>query len=249
VDIRQRKFATRGLRDLMQYLLANKGEDELATNVLSGALEVVATDTPKLKSGLLWQQAYKEWERRNYNLEKSRPGSHRWGARWLSDEEFKELTAKQEAVKDQMVLQQQVVRTAAEKFDTLFSKIQSARQMQTTYERYRQSMYTTLRSNVTNSTSVWDLYYAQIESAKLHDAAVEVGKAAEKLAPEARDAWQDLEKERLKLLNIAVQRPKPEWPTRFEPVDPTAPLPVSSRPIASTQSADSAAEPATQPAQ
>jgi hypothetical protein len=270
IDVHQRKFAARALRDLADYLKANKGEDELATNVLSGALEVVASDTPKLKKDYLWQTAYKEWDRRNYNLEKSRPGSHRWGARWLSDEEFKQIEAKQAEVKEKVEAQRLVVQSAAGKFDELTNQVANAQNQKSQYESLRQSLYSQVTQgaspmgtaavyggtngiagtigvpsnggmvgpNRTPTINASDLYLAQFEDARLRDAIAQQGQVIAKMNVEMRAAWDELVKQRLELSNIAAERPKPEWPTRFEPVDPSAPDPQPSTRPASSQPAE-----------
>jgi hypothetical protein len=275
VDVHQRQFAARALRELTEYLKVNKGEDELATDILSGALEVVASDTPKLKNDYLWQTAYKEWDRRNYNLEKGRPGSHHWGARWLTDEEFKQIEAKQAEVKEKVEAQRLVVQSAAAKFDELVNQQANAKNLQAQYQQLRQSLYSqvvqgatpmgtaspsvgtggpfgtvtvpgNVNLNVPNqfrTVNASDLYLAQFEDAKLRDAAMQQQRVVAKMNVEMREAWAELVKQRLELSNIAAQRPKPQWPTRFEPVDPTAPDPQPSTQPTAAAPADEAAAP------
>jgi hypothetical protein len=93
LDLLQKRFVVRSVRDLGDYLAKHRGEDEFATNVLGACLNAAAGD-PRIKSGSVWQTAFKEWDRRNYLLDHSRPGWRRWGTRWVSDEETKAREAK-----------------------------------------------------------------------------------------------------------------------------------------------------------
>src|SRR5207248_7611103 len=80
--------------DLTDYLTRNRAEDEPAMNVLGFALNVSATQDPNIKKSALWNQAFKEWDRRNYLLDHGRPGYRRWGTAWITDEAYKEIDSK-----------------------------------------------------------------------------------------------------------------------------------------------------------
>ena len=125
LDMTQRTFVMRAIRDLTTYLTKNRGEDELATNILGGALNLAATD-PKLKEGGLWQSAFKEWDRRNYVLDHSRPGFRRWGAQWVGDEELKQIRADQDHLKQLVMDQQDAVNRAAERTNALIDQYEAA---------------------------------------------------------------------------------------------------------------------------
>src|SRR5687768_14404736 len=99
VDVTNKRMAVRAVKELGEYLTKNRAEDELATNILAAALNIAAEDSA-VKKGKLWQDAYTEWERRNYVLDRSRPGYRRWGAQWMTEKEFEELKAKQKEYDD-----------------------------------------------------------------------------------------------------------------------------------------------------
>src|SRR5688500_11221261 len=63
----------RAPRQLTEYLALHSEEDELATNVLGSSLNIAADRLPGRNSAT-WQAAYREWERRQEELEKSHPG-------------------------------------------------------------------------------------------------------------------------------------------------------------------------------
>jgi hypothetical protein len=100
LDLNSRVFVMRGIKDLTLFLTAHPDEDELATNVLGSCLDIAA-EKRELMEGRLWQAGLAEWEKRSAALETSR-GKHRWGTRWISDEEFAQL---QEQIKssDEMI--------------------------------------------------------------------------------------------------------------------------------------------------
>jgi hypothetical protein len=103
------RLAVLTVRDLRDYLLAHQADDELATDILGSALHSAAMQGDRIKRGEVWQSAYREWARRNELLEQSRPGFHRWGPQWLSDEQFNELRGRQRELESQISAQQRVV--------------------------------------------------------------------------------------------------------------------------------------------
>src|SRR6266496_939354 len=95
LDLAQKRFVMRGMRDLSAYLIKHRDEDEPGMNILGALLNTAIVDQPTLKSGALWQSAFKEWDRRNYVLDHSRKGWRRWGTRWIDDDERKSIQMKQ----------------------------------------------------------------------------------------------------------------------------------------------------------
>ena len=87
LDLRLRLNVMRAVRELHAYLVDRPEPDEEAHNILGAALNVAAA-SPRVKNGAVWQAAFREWERRNDEMDASRPGFRRWGAQWLSEQEY-----------------------------------------------------------------------------------------------------------------------------------------------------------------
>ena len=132
LDVTQKSLVMRGLKELSAYLIMRPQEDEEATNILGGGLNVAASD-PSLMSGQLWQAAYKEWSRRNDLLDKSRPGYRRWGTLWVTDDEYAKIMASREELKQAVMDQQQKVNEAAARAQDLVQQQQVAIQNRDQY--------------------------------------------------------------------------------------------------------------------
>jgi hypothetical protein len=87
IDLTQRTFVMRAVRELSEYLRAHPEPDEQAHDVLGAALNIAA-DNPRWRQGPVWQSAYTEWARRDEQMTASRPGYRRWGPLWLTDAQF-----------------------------------------------------------------------------------------------------------------------------------------------------------------
>jgi hypothetical protein len=61
---------------------------------------------------------------------------------------------------------------------------------------------------------------AQIQSAEFQRDAWVAARTARQMGPEVVAAYNDLVASQQKLAQIRNQEPKPQWPNRFEPVDP-----------------------------
>jgi hypothetical protein len=92
VDVAMKTNAMRAVRELSDYLRARRDADVMATDIFGAALNLGANN-PKVKAGPLWQSAFKEWDRRNYELEHARPGYHRFGAKWIDEQDYLDLQA------------------------------------------------------------------------------------------------------------------------------------------------------------
>jgi hypothetical protein len=98
LDVTLKDNAMRAVRELGEYLKANRDIDVPATDILGSALNLGAR-TPRIKQGPLWQAMFREWDRRNFELEYARPGYHRFGGRWIDEQEYLDLQAKREDLK------------------------------------------------------------------------------------------------------------------------------------------------------
>ncbi len=59
LDLTQKRFVMRGMRDLSAYLIKHRDEDEPGMNILGALLNTAIVDQPTLKSGALWQSDLK----------------------------------------------------------------------------------------------------------------------------------------------------------------------------------------------
>ena len=207
VDLTDSRFVIRAVRDLGEYLVKHPEPDEQATNVLAAALNNAAGD-PKLKSNPIWQSAWKEWDRRNEQLDQSRPGFRRWGAQWLSDEEFAALRQRQKdqdaAVRQQAdVVQADLRRVGA---------VTQARSVQEFVEgsyflddAHTNSIYQTIPRDFMETQHEWiqNLRHYYEVNTTLNQA--------------QGQATRDFER----FQQLVAQRERPKWPTRFEPVSPS----------------------------
>src|SRR4051812_7345588 len=207
----------RAVKDLNAYLTKHRAEDEYATNLFGGALNVAAQD-PALKRADLWQTAFREWDRRNYLLDHSRPGWRRWGTRWVSDDEYKVIKAKQEELRQSVVDAQERVNRSSERAASLVEQYQNATKVRDAFA----SLASFLRSGSYNSQATWNLLAAgqttPMQTAAAHFA--EADASMRQLGPDAELACKEYERDFRALLVLMNKVIRPEWPTRFEPVDP-----------------------------
>jgi len=115
LDLGRPVFVMRALKDLLSYLAAHSEEDELATNVLGSCLDV-ASAKPELQQSELWKAGIAEWQKRDSALETAH-GQHRWGTKWLTDQEFADLKAKLEESNKVMEVQDGRVKEAYKQLD------------------------------------------------------------------------------------------------------------------------------------
>jgi hypothetical protein len=225
VDLSDKQFVMRALRDVTDYLVAHKQrEDEQATDILGVALNNSAGDAQRQR-GELWQSAFKEWDRRNELLDQSRPGLHHWGTQWLTDDQYAELRGRQREV-------EQAIRAQAKNVDAAERRAGAIAQTVGTMEFLeKESIFfppedvgaNPLRSMSPLARIPEPLsragpndprrYEADLEAAqnRVHDLEV---------AGNYRDARAELNWELGKLYDLMAQRERPKWPTEFAPLEP-----------------------------
>jgi hypothetical protein len=217
LDLGQKRLLMRGVKELGDYLIKNRAEDEYATNVLGGALNIAARD-PSLKKGALWQAAFTEWDRRNYVLDHSRPGYHRWGTKWLTEEENNDLKAKKQAREDAIAKQY-------ERITQLWSNFDAKRREYETLVRntpvYGFGPYQggNLVPGQNQQPIDPNLYQQQMANQRYQQLALE--QSADEVTQVANE---------YKAAIMAYNRMEntiiaPEWPTSFDPVDATENIP------------------------
>jgi hypothetical protein len=262
LDLSQRSTIVRGVRDLSDYLVKHRAEDEEATNVLGAALNVAAGNS-RVKAGAAWQAASKEWERRNYVLDHSRPGWRRWGTRWVSENETKSREAHADelkrAIADQAdyvdrltdeayslgIQQQNALDTASAYGGTrarvggdidyrqgIQRQIQEYRRGVEAYRRdaanYEKTSGKTLPRvdlpNVTDPIDPRGLIALQNRGNQLFIKELEAAASAREIGADLAAVYRRLAaaQSQMQQFQTQLQAIRPEWPERFEPVDPSA---------------------------
>lgn len=240
----------RAVRSLNEYLAKHPADDEVATNILAGALHRSAKET-RLKRGSVWQSAYAEWERRNASLEASRPGFHRWGVGWLDEEKYVALREDMRAAEQAIREQKARVEDAKRKLDA--SQLRRAegagfiivdddpfaptsivprnisQSEREEYDRLRANKATwplAMQKHSEITRRNWEYEQAQ-RNREAYKASARYARqraADEAFAREANaqiDAAMSNWVYEMSLLHAAVAlRPRPDWPERFEPVEP-----------------------------
>jgi hypothetical protein len=207
VDLGDPRFATRAARDLSEYLVAHPAPDELATNILAAALNNSASDA-KTKRGEAWQSAWKEWSRRNEELDKSRAGYRRWGAEWLSDEQYAARRRRQKDLEDQIAQQ-------AEAVDADLRRVGALAQAMSVREFIEDAgEFTVGQTNTVNPWLESGAYESEHESVQNLNHFYEVNAISNRAKAEAQG-------DMTRLQQLLMQRERPRWPKRFEPVEPS----------------------------
>jgi hypothetical protein len=216
LDMTQRINVMRGVKDLSEYLLRNKDADEYATDVLGSAMNVAA-ERPAWKKSAVWQAAYREWNKRNFELDHSRPGYHRWGTQWLDEDQFRDVQAKRDAWQRALRDQEDRVKAAAHRAQALADASQQAWGDAQMYENLRSNLeqiyvdprYAPMSRSIAGGQAVnarWEALAAK--------------GTANQLSRDAQGALAQISMEQVKLTELQRQEPRPDWPKRFEPVPP-----------------------------
>jgi hypothetical protein len=223
VDIKQRTYIMRALKDLTQYLTKHRDPDELATNILGGALNVAVAENPKLKSGELWQSAFREWDRRNYVLDHSRKGWRRWGMRWVTEAEYAKIQGEIQGLKQAVEDQREVANRAydrawsiSQQYTNAVNAVEKNRYLIQYLQWYNGSYKLPQRLNRDPSSP----NYGQFDTPQIVTDYTSAYLEAQRLGPEMEVAMRELNREAVKLRQLETKIIRPEWPTQFDPVDP-----------------------------
>ena len=185
--------------------------------MLGGALNIAARD-PALKQGPLWQTMFKEWDRRNYVLDQSRPGWRRWGTRWVSDDDYAKIKAQQEALRQSVYDAQDRVNQASIHANALITAYQNASNQYNAFG----SLLGYLQNYTGTPTNTWNqLTNGQgVANQAAVQAFIDADAALIHLGPEVAGAVQEYQNQVALLQKLETTVIRPEWPTQFEPVDP-----------------------------
>jgi hypothetical protein len=228
LDLVQKRLVMRGMKDLADYLAQHRGDDEEATNIL-GALLEMAAGKPGVKAGAMWQAAFREWDRRNFVLDHSRPGWRRWGVMWVSEEEQNMRDARREGLRQAIIEQADRIDRQAVYINSLIEQHQRVSRSRSTYG-YLQGYVQQVQSNPTlellrNGTS--GSGGGGVTDAPLRPE-LEDRLSVQQIEADIAAAVQDLQLEQSHYRDLEKQEEvfRPTWPTRFDPVDPDAPPPA-----------------------
>jgi hypothetical protein len=203
LDVKMKVYAVRAVRDLTRYLTAHREMDELATNVLGSALDVIA-DRPRMRRNPIFLAGVKEWERRNAELEYSRPGSHRWGVEWLDNDGYEHHQKVRREHERKLADQQEVVDRAAWRFNI---KMETYQGLLAEAQASQQQM-SQIQGTFPQGTPV------------INGNAAMARAEARRMRPELEAAQNELNAEKKKLAEVKNNSPRPYWPREYAPVEP-----------------------------
>lgn len=255
LDLSQNATAMRAVRDLTAYLTKHRDPDEPATNRLGAALDVTGS-TPRLRESDLWKDALREWERRNYLLDRARPGYHRWGPKWLDEQDYLDLRdaikASEQAIRDQEGYVERAAWRTAQKQDALDYAIYTAEVMgrMITDDSYLTRGQQQLGRNRAGNAGA-DLAYTERDPRPYRRGVATVDpEQSEQLRRVQRErdlAVREEERERDKLQALRRAAPRPQWPRRFDMIALTdtkpPPIPPGDPKAAAKEAAGKSAPP------
>ena len=229
LDLAQKQNLLRGIRDLSEHLARNPEPDEEASNVLGAALDRAA-DNPKSRADPVYAAALREFARREAALERRRPGLRRWGAAWVTDEEFAPLRQNEQAYLERL----EAARAELQQFA---NDSQSRDQEYRDAHRYlREFMTTHGHAKMNGGILLPDCPKCQ-EALSAHQ-------TIDRVRTETRADNGDLQRLTRAYETLKRQPVKPDWPTRFDPIDPSAAAPDPLPPPPSRGLSAAAAAPA-----
>jgi hypothetical protein len=225
LDLVQKRLVMRGVKDLLDYLKQHRADDEVATNILGASLDMGAAN-PRVKSGPLWQAAFKEWERRNFILDHSRPGWRRWGVLWVSEQEQRTRELRQADLKQAVIDQADRIDRLAIHINSLIAQYQNAARTAVAYG----NLSTYLQQVQVNPTLDW-LQRQTTGAGPAATSGQTLGgwMSTREIDAEIQNAMLDLQVEQKRLRDLTAREEvfRPSWPTKFDPIDPDAPEPAA----------------------
>ncbi len=214
LDVTQKTVVVRGIGDLTAYLAAHPAQDEPATNILGGALNLAASDVVVV-NGPIWQAGFHEWDRRNEALDTSRPGYRRWGAVWVTDDIRRQIQAKQDERKQDVADQQDVVKEAG---DYIIDLYQRENPDPKSYAKTVDDS-NPLSMQISDPNLVWrqsgSTIFLPVFNAHWQSNIFTGGPT-----PQMKQAMDRYRRELNTLQALQAKVLRPNWPTRFEGVDP-----------------------------
>jgi len=243
IDLTKKVYVMRALRDLDEYLTKHRAEDEQGTNILGAALNIAA-DNPSLKRGPIWQSAYREWNRRNYVMDHSRPGSHRWGVRWISDQEYEKLQKKRSDLDDAIARQEEVVRDESERLDDLARRQAGSAADAMGVNDIRQFVQTVLNDPYADASQKLAAGGVNMRS---RGEQMESLAHANELYKWCQQQLAEVKKQQAILRELYATRIVPDWPTRFDPIEANQPTAAAATEPVAVPMTPSTTTPASRP--
>jgi hypothetical protein len=213
LDVKLQASAPRAVRNLTLYLREHHQPDELATNVLGSALDEIA-DRPGMRKNPLFLEGVTEWQRRNDDLEGTRPGSHRWGVEWLTPKRYEHLRTLRMEHQSRVDQQQYVVNRAAALFNARYATYQNL----IAQSNQEPPMLLDRSGTPVQARSHMRGTYDTATGTNI-DGWIAQGQA-QRMIPDLNAAKAELELEQKKLATLKAQFPRPYWPHEYPPLDP-----------------------------
>ncbi|MEO6436020.1 MAG: hypothetical protein ABIP55_09690 [Tepidisphaeraceae bacterium] len=224
LDLVQKQYVMRGVRELSFYLSKHPAPDEEASNILGSALDL-AGKNERLLNGAIYKEAFGEFARREFALERRRPGWKRWGAKWVTEEEFKAIQRRRDETDALIAEQWERVIRATNTSDTLRKQFDEAAR--------RSRGFTFHRHGARGGGNTSGRY---IQNCPLCEAQLDATMSMNDLQADALAANNELACERMEFDKLKKLIVKPQWPARYPPIRPDAlePPPPTTTPTPTT---------------
>jgi hypothetical protein len=209
-----RQNVLRGVKELNEYLSRSSTPDEAASNILGAALNVAA-DNPKWREGPIYAAALREFARREAVLERTRPGFRRWGGRWVTEAEMDAIKAKQAAFTERLEAASANLQQLSTELRAMTEQYNDARKLLLDFAKHN-------HARMNGGTLVSECPECQ--------AAVAAQEAAGELTIDMRNVTAEIQRATRAYQAMNRQEIRPDWPTRFDPIDPAAPEPAAATP-------------------
>jgi hypothetical protein len=215
LDLVQKTNALRGVRELHAYMARETAPDEQASNLLGSLLDLVAQN-PRWRDGPIYADAFREFARRESALERERPGFKRWGAKWITQEEYDRIKQRDRELEEEIAQHGRAIERLNVTARSLNEQYANAeKQLKGLgFHGHRRGIYDP-QVDTSACAQCRAMHEAQ---ASLTEVGAEMNALAAELKRETK-RYQDLQK----------RVTRPTWPRRYDPIDPSAPPPAPLR--------------------
>jgi hypothetical protein len=232
LDLVQRIDVGRAVHDLAAYLTASDEPDEVAIDVLGASLNLMA-ERYKGKLNPAWQSAMQVWDQKDAQLEQTRPGMHHWGTQWLDEEKFAWIQAGRDHAARQLIDQRKIVAKAHSDLELTQQHIAELAALQPAYSGVTPDAAAGGAAINGTPQTVINLpgkppvvvvgpdpnNGTDLNNVGAPDPQTQARQMAREDLPAKRQA---LAAAQARLVELENSQPRPDWPTRFDPVDPGA---------------------------
>ena len=215
LDLVQKTNPMRAMKDVYDYLATNSNPDEELSNLLGSLLDVAA-QTPRLRDGPVYADAFREFARREQALERQRPGFRRWGPRWIGEAEFKQIKQRDTELEAEIA-------EAGKALERLNIDLQSLTKQYNKVATEAQAFAYHVHVRRHNDPVI-------VRDCPRCTAAYNAQQSMNDIYPELQSATAAAERQRNKYEGLKQKVVKPQWPRRYEPIDPAAPPPAPPQP-------------------